>query len=170
MLRGAVASGRSRVSGLFREVSVGLRTLRLRSRVSWVEPSRTHASAPRSRRDLRAGRCASAPPLPGWLPPEEIRSAETFESHVPARTRSALARCRVRFQPEVRLRSTLQRRFLALQLSFGNAAIELGDGQALLSPGANTAGWMKVWFSKPQGRRLHERRQASRRRRKPSRS
>lgn len=165
-----MASEQSGMADSLREVSVDRRTLRLRSPALRVEPNRERASALHSRRDLRTGRTLRRRCSPGCFLQDEssrldIRESAYLPERVPRLRGFATGSNRMR---DFGRRSSAD--LLALQLSFGNAAIELGDGQASPSPDANPVGQVKVWFSKPHGRRLHETRQASRRRRKPSRS
>jgi len=165
-----VASERTGMADPLREVSVDRRTPRLRLLALRVEPNRERASALHSRRvSGRGARFGVAAPRAASSRVGQVGQIPRKSAYLPVRV------------PRLRgVASGSSRRcgfgplssadLLTLQLSFGNAAIELGDGQAPPSSDANTDGRMKVWFSKPHGRRLHETRQASRRRRKPSRS
>lgn len=112
-----------------REVSVGSCALRLRSPVLRVEPNRERASVLHSRR-VSEGAHASASLLPGLFPPDRIRSvgylvgrSSCLFASPPSRGFATGSSRRCGFGP---LSSA---DLLVLQLSFGNAAIELGDGQ-----------------------------------------
>jgi hypothetical protein len=165
-----VASGRSDMADPSREVSVGSCALRLRSPALRVEPNRMRASALRPRRvSGRGARFGVAVPRAASSGPDQVgripRKSFILSARVPpSRGFATGSSRRCGFGPP----SSAD--YLALQLSFGNTAIELGATRLRRSLGANPAGKTEVWFSKPHGRRLYEIRQASRRRRKPSRS